>query len=294
MNIHDMIEILLKKGMLLKLIYINEHGIKKYSYVMLGEWFNFLNIQEKIDDSIVYDICTNKEFDITKYSIEVIEYVIFPKNVLLEDLLDPSDAVKTLGFDFLKHNEDYIDDLKKIVLNLKVSLQQIYDIYLGEMKNLTDQDIDDFYFLRFYPNKVKNRVTVLEDLKNDIDEKYFVCDDQTSYTNEFMSTIPALIRLGIFDKNIDLQDEEFINAIKRRWYSFIVKEKDEIYEKLKNIDMSAFTSDEKIEYSEELNLFRRELDLIDIHVLDNLKTVKDVIRYWPDLLQPKPNFVYED
>ena len=66
-----------------------------------------------------------------------------------------------------------------------------------------------------------------------------------------------------------------------------------ILEELYKTDKSFMSEEEIKEYDEELLYFKNELDQIKLEEMDNFKTVKEVISYWPSLLQPKPWFIYE-
>ena len=100
--------------------------------------------------------------------------------------------------------------------------------------------------------------------------------------------------IKIDDKNIDVSDKDFVNALKRKWFSLIENHKKHIIENFKNADVTFLKTEEKKEYDEEISLFNDELDKITIKDLVEMKTAKDVIKYWPLILQPKPNFVYGD
>jgi hypothetical protein len=294
MKVNDMAETFIEKGILLKVFYTNQNNVKKFTYLMHGKWINFLNLQEKVDDDKIYDICLKKEILIEKLDLSVLEYVHFPKNLTLEDLLDPSEAFKQLGDEFLKNDEEYILKLKEHFLSICLSLQQAYDVYLSDFKNLNSEDSADLYFLRFYPKKIEQTNSLYDELKNDIDEKYFTCDKQLEYKDFSISSIPAFKVLGISDKNINVKSKKFIDALKRRWFYFIQKEKKDILEELYKTDKSFMSEEEIKEYDEELLYFKNELDQIKLEEMDNFKTVKEVISYWPSLLQPKPWFIYEN
>jgi hypothetical protein len=261
---------------------------------MKGYCINLLEIQEKLDDDKIYDICLNEEFEINTINSEIIEYILFPPNVMIEDLLDPSETFKILGNDFLKDNKEYLTNLKKSACDIKIQLQQIHDLYLKDLKDSTDQEVYDTITLRFYPKKLKIIENIYESLIKDINDKFFTPDSKFDPIDQSVSNILAFKILGISDSNFDVTDEDFINCLKRKWFKLIMEEKKSFFNNLKNVDLSEFSEEEKEEYYQELDALKDYLNEIKITDMENFKTVKEIISYWPSILQPKPFFVYEN
>jgi len=282
-----MAKTLLKKGLLLKIYYTNNKNVKKYVYLLNGNMINLVNPNVKLNKNKIYDICLQKGFSLSKNIPEIIEYICIPKDITIDFLLK-------CKINYLKNNTEYVKELKEKYFWLKSILEYYYKEQLWEFKNLTDDEIFDLCVLRFYPKKFKKTKNMYQKIKNDIDEKHFICDHQDDITDASVSTIPAFKLFGISDKNLDVDDVYFVNSLKNRWYTLIQNQKKEIIQKLKDTDVSFLNKNEQKEYNNEINLFQNELDLINFNSLSNLKTAKDVIKYWPDVLQPSPYFLYED
>lgn len=295
MDAFNDIKTLTDKGILVKLIYLDKDKTKRFKYLISGKWLNYLEIQEKVSEDII-DVSLNIPYNYDDVSTIIgFDFLDFPENVLMNDLLNPSESFKELGDDFLKLHESYIFNLKKNILNIKLEIEKHFETFLYGTENLNSESLKDIYILRFYPEKINDDVEfTYKKLKDDIVNKYFICNDQNTNYNNGGSTIPAFKFLGISDKNINNTDKVFIEALKRRWFQLIQYEKENIYEKLKNVDELELSEEEMLEYNEELKLYKEELNLIKNDLMNDLKTVKEIISYWPDIMQPKPFFVYED
>lgn len=283
----EMAKKFLKNGLLLKIYYTNNKNVKKYVYLLKGDMINLIDPDIKLNKNKIYNICLQKEFSLTKNIPEVIEYISMPKDITMDLLLNSKN-------NFLKRNTEYIKEIKEKYFWVKSVLEYYYKEQLWEFKNLTNDEIFDLCVLRFYPKKFKKIKNMYQKIKNDIDEKHFICDYQEDNVDPSISTIPAFKLFGISDKNLNVDDVVFVNSLKKRWYFLIEQQKKEIIQKLKDTDVSFLNKNEQKEYNNEILLFENELNLINFNSLSCLKTAKDVIKYWPDTLQPPPYFVYED
>jgi hypothetical protein len=290
MSNDDFIKTLLLKGLLIQLSYLDKKNIARFVYLMKGRWINILNLQKKLKDDIIYDIHFNKEFSLNNISLLAVHYPFWPNNVTMDDIINPLPNFKKLGDYFLEKDEKYLYDLKKVFISIKMQLNDTLNFYLKDL-NTDDKDSG---ILRFYPKDIGNYKNYYNKLKKDIIEKYFMEDGAvpTSINNE-NSNILALKMLGISDKNFDVIDEKFINALKRKWFKLIENEIEKTYRKLKNVNISHLTQDEIDEYKNELELLKEYLTSISINDMDKFTTVKEIISYWPDSLQPRPSYVYE-
>lgn len=301
------LEKLLDKGILVKLIYFDlsektqdlgeiDKEPRRFVYLLKGKWLNLLKEFEEVNDDDTINVSLHEPFILDEnIKIDIIEYVNFPDNVMLEDILDPSDTFKQLGDDFLKNHKDYLEKLKNFISDIKEELQNVYIEKLGEYKDLNDDIIRDLLILRLYPEKPLFEKECFINLKNDITKKYFKYNSRENFSQRIVeSSILAFKMFGISEKNLNVSDMVFIDALKRRWYSLIEKEKNIMHQNLLKMQDLDLTEEEREEYKEEVEEFKDELDKIIDENMKNLKTAKEVISYWPDILQPKPTFVYED
>jgi hypothetical protein len=295
MNEYDFLKKVLNKGILIKLFYYDDSDVKKFCFLYKGEWLNLLNIQELVNDEDIINISINEPFDFEKIRLEMVEYVAFPKGLLLEDIIDPSPTFKKLGDDFLKKNQDYLKDIKKEIVQYKLHYKENLEKFLKNIEDTQDKKFEDVLILRFYPKKNFENIKSVDDIKEDIKNKYFIVGEQLDLIpNNDVVIIPALTKLGTSSSNFDVTDEVYLNALKRQWFRLITDEKEKLYNKLENIKDFSLSEEELEEYKEELEIFKNEIDSISLSNFDNFKTVKEIISYWPELLQPKPEFVYED
>jgi hypothetical protein len=292
MTLKDTVKTLLKKGLIIKLVFTDKE-IKRFCTVMNGKWINILNIQLPVDNDKVYDVYTGDVVDVDKIDIDIIEYVSAPSNILLQDLITPSAAVESLGDDFLKQHEEYITSARKHLLGLKLAFKQAIDEFMQPFGELPEQDLKDRYFLIFYPQRLNTNGETRKMVEQHIKERYFIYNGTyTAPAVKGVSTIHALALLGICDENLSITDSEYIDALKRQWFKLIDNEKQAVLSKLNTL--REFANDDEHDLLEEIDEYEAILDSIDIDMLNNLDTVKDVISFWPEALQPRPYFIYED
>jgi hypothetical protein len=296
MTANKIAKTLLRKGIFVQLNYFDSKNIKRFVFLMQGEWLNFLNLQDPVKDECLYDISLNQIFDIDSVNIDTMNYHIFPKLFTYDDILDDSKTDNQS----LKCDKDYIDELKVTIHDTKISYKKVIEHYLYDIDNidnLTQEEFDnliyDHYILRYYPKKIKKTKNLYDKIIKDINDKFFIYD--IPYNEETPeSNISAFKLLGISDKNLNVIDDEFLNALKRKWFKLIDMEKNKFTEDLLKVDLSFLDNDEKEEYTKELKILESEISLISNKEIEKLQTVKDIISYWPSVLEPKPYFVYND
>jgi hypothetical protein len=296
MTANESLKILLKRGIFIKLIYFDKNNIKRFVFLMQGDWINFLNLQDPVKNNFIYDVSLNKEFNINSINIHSMEYLVFPKSFTYNDLLDDNKS----NNESLKYDKDYIDELSLMYHDTKIGYKKVIDHYLYDIEdidNLSQEEFDnliyDYCILRYYPKKIKKTKNLYIEILKDINEKFFIYDNP--YNEETPeSNIPAFKLLGISDKNLNVTDEIFINALKRKWYKLIEIEKNKFTDDLLKVDLSFLEDSEKEEYNKELKILESEISLISNDDLEKLQSAKDVISYWPSTLEPKPYFVYNN
>jgi hypothetical protein len=286
---HESILNCLKNGLILMLFYVDKKNIRRYRYLIHGKILNVLYPNLKYDSKKVYDLCLDTPFNFRLYEYDSMMYPVIPENISILD-------VASNQCDLTK-NKKHLKRLKITAKDLKNALEVEYKKHFLNLKTVVDYNDIDLYILRFYPKVPKNKKELIKDLKNDINEKYFVAMDQNdlyskNLNQEAVSMIPAFSLFGISEKNIEVRDEVFLNALKRKWFGLIQKEKNNMLKTLKKMNVSFLGEKEKEEFKKEFFELKKMLDKISIKDLDDCKTPKDVIRYWPITLQPEPAYVY--
>lgn len=288
---------ILKKGILVKLFYYEKSNlnVKKFVFLYKGEWLNFLNIQDSVDDNAIINISLNEAFELQDKVLDIVEYVCFPKNIMLQDIIDPSPTFQKLGDYFLKYNKEYMKEVRKEIIQYKLHYKENLEKYLKDLKENEPKKFQDILILRFYPQKNFEKFKTIKEIEDDIKNKYFIIGEQIDLLpNDKAGTILALTKLGTSSSNFDVTDEIYLDALKRQWFRLITDEKEILYQKLENVKDFSLSEEELEEYKEELEIFKKEIDSVSMDVFKDFKTVKEVISYWPEMLQPKPDFVYED
>lgn len=280
---------MLKCGLILTVYYTDKKNIRRYAHLAHGKTLKKLYPKSKYDIQKIYDFCLKKEFNLDDYTYDTVMYPLFLQYFNLDDICR--------GLVDLLVDEKYIKKLKKTILLLKNALQKEYKKEFLNLKKEIDYNDIDLYILRFYPKKPKNKKNIIDDLKKDINEKYFIALDQneeyiSNKNIEAVSRIPAFSLFGISEKNTEIKDPIFLGALKRKWFNLIEKEKNNLIKNFESMDISFMSEKEKEEFNKEFIVLKEELNKINIKDLDNCKTPKDVIRYWPSILQPEPAYVY--
>jgi hypothetical protein len=159
---------------------------------------------------------------------------------------------------------------------------------------------EDAYILRFYPDIIpNNKMNMKQTIKNDLYEKYFISNFQNDdyyldRSNRAISLIRPFAMFGILQKNENCTDDIFINALKRMWFKLIEKSKNELINSCEEmLDLITKKEDLK-EFKKEYKELKKELNNIQIDVLKDFKTPLEIVSYWPNLLQPAPDYVYDD
>lgn len=279
----------LNRGLLLRLFYKKQNDIVVFSYIMRGDFYNKIYPEKKANPNIIYDVILGEEFDFKK--IKDIQVIEFPFQ---------------LPFD----NQDKIFDEPHVIFNheykdiCKEFLDDVFYFIEYEYKRILNIKTNDFYFdrdvfiLRLYPTKIpKNKKQMEKIIKKDIYNKFFVASYQDEdYANnessDALSLIPSFNIFGISKKNENCTDPIFLDALKNKWFELINDAKKDLLLKCEKINSKELTENEKIEFKKEIKELKKELNKINIDILERFKTPKEVVSYWPDILQPIPNYVY--
>jgi hypothetical protein len=291
--LQDIAKKCLDHGFLLRLIYQDNATNKiKYCCVIKGNWFNKLKVQkEDISSDIIYDICLEQPFNITNIDIKQIDYVNAPEGIDIQDLTSPSESFKKLGKEFLENSETYMEGLKTNIVKLKLN----YNDFLKENFLLNNQefnsDAEDLCILKLYPKVNKITKSKFKQFKQELIEEFFTLNKNTEDQTTIERT-PALEMFNMCETLLDCSDPILLNALKRQWIKLIEVHKIEFLNKINNIDKSVFEPEELEEFESEAQILKQEIEKTTLSSLSNLNTVKSVISFWPEILQPNPYFVY--
>jgi hypothetical protein len=186
---------------------------------------------------------------------------------------------------------EFLNEVCLSILEVKLSLQEhlrknMVENYLW----CNSEELQDRCTMAFYPKKVN--ITDEDSFKK---LQQIVIDEFFTYAKQEVpeqSTYEALSNLGINQKFINCDDPVLVDTLKRHWVRLIEKEKTIFLTHLMSIPENDFMDDEeRTEYEEEMTELREMMKNITHPELNEAKTPKDVIQYWPKLLQPVPAFV---
>jgi hypothetical protein len=287
MNIIEYINKLLIKGLCLKVLYTDKKNIQKFVILINSNWLNKLNIYDKkFKKNTIIDICLDKTFNFKNKSHYDIEYINLPEN------FDPQ-IIDDLNLD---NDEIHLDNLRDAILDNKIRLRNYLSFHKINNSSIDEEENFDSnqIILITYPN-YKKYANNFKKFKNEILKKYFILGEVQNEKDDNFNLLNTFNFLGINIKNKEVTDLIFINALKERW-NFIIKDaKDQMYKNLMQDDILNKMEDfEKEEYLQELSLFKEHLFKDDMETLKNFKTIKEIISYWPSILHPIPNFVYNE
>lgn len=300
-TLNEIVKKVLNKGIVVKVIFAHK---ERKNYVMLAQkrWLDVFDIETEANfanDDIV-DVVLNRKIDLDKLEVLMIQYVEAPKNVTLEDIVTPSLSFAKLGNDFLKSNKEYIKNVSKAILTLRLDFNENLNYHLSRCRNLKINELREIYYLRFFPltvDHLSKEEEVLTLIKNDVVERFFLHNELGDTISSVQITIPALYKIGVSANQIDNNNIRFIKALKRAWYDLIVEEREKLLielttqlEKLNNLKEDKDTIDEsRIQIIEYIDLLKE----INEDLLESLTTVKEIISFWPPLMQPTPYYLYE-
>jgi hypothetical protein len=189
---------------------------------------------------------------------------------------------KTILYFSTLREENFIGVLKKQYENYKNNIEYYKEIYKNDLT------------IRLYPN-INYKIFNFKCYKKILLKKFFIEDDD-KYINEENNLKYCLDYLGIKNKNLNCEDPSFIDCLKSKWKFLVEKyntifllflEKNDILDKLEN--------NEKEEYIKELNSLKSPENLKNfLKLIDSKKKVIEIISLWPNWMQPKPHFVYEN
>jgi hypothetical protein len=288
MNNTVFIEFLLSKGLCLKVLFTDKENKHNFVYLLNSNLINKLDLHdEKLNENDIIDICLDKKFSFKNKTPYSIEYISPPDNF---------DTLKIEDLD-LFNDEEYLIKITCEILDIKVLFNNYLSSYKIDFKNINKNLDKDQVILSTFPYH-ENYFNNFKEFKNKIIKKYFslyVNDKNQNDDHLDFKMLNSFIFLGINIKNKNITDSIFINALRNKWNSIIKEYKIKLYDGLNSKDfLCDISDDEKQEFLEELALFKLELDKDDMEILNEFKTIKEIISYWPTILTPIPFFVYDE
>lgn len=280
----------LNRGIFIRLFYTDKNNVIKFALLMKGEFLNKIYPHLNLKFDVIYDVVKKQPFDFNQIIVvNVIELPVFIENVDQTKIFEETSIVfdEEYGKKCKEHIKEVVSFLKNKYLNL---LNFESDEYYRS---------EDAYILRFYPDIIPNNKKSMKTLiKEDVYEKYFVANFQNdNYHLNLKDNISLIIpfaMFGILQKNEKCTDDVFISALKRMWFNLIEKAKDDLITSCEEVLKMVTKKEEIKEFEKEFKQLKRELNNIQIDVLKDFKTPIEVVSYWPNLLQPAPDYVYDD
>lgn len=297
-TLNEIAKKVLNKGIVAKVIY-DFKGRKNYVMLAQKKWLDVFGIETDFRDNDIIDAILEKKFELDKIEVLMIQYVEAPKNITLEDIVSPTPAFAKLGDNFLMHNKEYIKNISKALITTKLEFKDNLNYHISNYKNLNLEELKEIYYLRFFPLTVdnKNKEEILALIEKDVTERFFLHNEIGNTVSSIQTTIPALYKIGVSANQVDNTDARFIAALKRAWFLLIVEEREKILielssqlKALNNLqEEESVLNESRIQILEYIDLLKK----INPYCLDSFKTVKEIISYWPLLMQPTPYYLYE-
>jgi hypothetical protein len=285
MDNFKLIKKFLSKGLCLKIIYYDENKNEKFLILANSTWINKTNFfEEKFEDDIIIDFLFKEKVTIENLNISSIEYINLPDNFIISEI-DNSNYDESL----IKIN------LKHAILHFHLTLDEhLFRYGLDKVSIYRGKEITkDQIIVSTYPNH-QYYIDNISSFKQDIIKTYFYVKKPTQPVNDKDYILSRCLDiLNIPYENKDITDDIYISSMIKFWSSLILEQKERMLNSLKNEDfLTSLTEEEKREYEEEIEIYNKKLNKDHSENLNKLKTIKDIISYWPSELQPIPDFVY--
>lgn len=295
MNLEKQILIFLEHGCLLQVNYVDaSDNSEKYSYIMKPKWFNKLPlICETKEDVVAWDVVMDKQFSLRDKLVNEIVYPSWPKQANLDEIL--SKPINDTDNSFVTDDVEYAEKIALAILEERLRLQNYLRSNCVETFHAYDvEELRDRSIIRFYPKQINPDNESFDEqsfnkLKQEIIEDFFTFSkQQVPEQHEYR----ALQMFGLKVEYIDCTDKLLLDAFKRQWRRMIEKEKRGFLNHLTSIDLEDFTEEEKAEFFQEAESLKNELENSISEKITPATNIKEIISFWPSLLQPVPTFVY--
>ena len=290
----NLITSFLNYGFLLQINYVcGNDNLEKYAYIMKGKWYNKLPFLPTCEEpNTMWNVITHKPWSFKNKHIKDIHYCVWPKGADYSEIVSSKDLLNEQDC-FLIKDEDFVDEIALFILLTKLRLQNhLKKNCVDSFDSYDLSELQDRCSLIFYPKQTQLLdKAAFETLKDTVIDEFFTYAFQTVPE---LNYFPALKMYGVSQKYIDSTDPALVEPFKRQWCRLIDKEKRLFLEHVTNIDLTEFTEEEKAEFFEEVEIIREELNDDINESINSAKCLKEVITFWPKLLQPKPHYVYTE
>lgn len=281
MILNELIVKALERGLLLRVLYSDN---KKRMFKIIGKSKWLKKYKLKCVEGDIIDILRQKPTTLDN-TIDTIEYLFMPKNFNLRYFLNTQETIDN-------HKELLTGTLEKLS-NILLSYNEYKNILIRDLKQLSFKEIKDEFFVRFYPAKLlsRNKKQAINEIENDIIEKYFIIGHDIKEHN----TIPACTRIGLSHLLVDTSDSQLVASCKRKWFNVIEFEKNNLISTLQ-LQLKKTRKRKLKNKSKAINQLKQYIKLlqrINIRSMRHCNTIKDIISFWPDIMQPAPPYIYE-
>lgn len=304
LSIEEKAKLVLTRGGILRVLFLRNTDVC-YAIICETKTYNKLKKESPVNSEYL-DILREVSFDFNDKNIIGYDCFDLPPNIIFSDFFPDAPLVKTVGEDFLLHDEAYIKKVIETIDSLKARYISNYISHLERYYVGTEDNLKDLLLIRFYPQIVSydNREQVLELVKTSIADNYHNLEIDGG------QLIPALAELGATTNNIlNTTDSRAIEAVRHQWVKLIQQERDNAKESIKivrqqwvglrqqwiekdteQLDANQLDDQQLQQFSE----YEDMLDDINGDIVKTCNSVKEIISTWPAILQPQPWYIYEN
>jgi len=275
------------RGIIIKISFIN-NGIAIFRTVCNSKHADLFGL--KGSDSEFTDIITEQPVEFDENSVTCLEYLYVPKHIFLDDFEKNTEYTNLFGEDFLIKSKHYIETTTKKIQEERARFIMYSSEQLEPCNRFSNDLLDDYYYMKFYPEKRDNisREIVYDKIKEDIIKKYFLIKDSDNRKIK-----GAFRRLGITNAAEQINDPDYINAFKNIWYSLIEEQKEEQLLQLDTAKQNILKAEgvDKEDFLQQCDILELMIKQIDKTVLLGCNSISEIIKTWPSYLQPEPYYI---
>lgn len=290
MIVHDSIKMLLEHGVLLQVIFGTKDEKVFYTLTCETSFYKELGFKTNVITKYI-DILRDLPFYVEGLTLHGYDCINLPAGIRSEDFKPNSFMQKTFGQKFLKTSNEYKLNITDTIKMRKAEFVERCITFLDRFNLENRANRKDLALLMFYPDQpnFSSADKLLDAIKTNIVDTYHLLGEKG------VGIIPALTEIGISTNSIlECSNSEIINAVKNQWFNLIQYEKTLEQQRINSIKNNmllenSYTADHLNQF-EEYNFM---LMNIKKSTIDKCKTVKEVIAFWPAILQPQPWYVYE-
>ena len=285
--IYELAKKLLSKGIVIKLHY-TDSGEAFFKVVCYSKHAKLFGIKRASTE--LTDVITEQPVMFDGKTVTGFENLYVPKYLFLDDFQNHTEITNIFGTDFLLQSKHYIETTIKKIREERARFILYSMEQLEPCNSLSDELLSDYYFVKFYPEKRGNltKDETYNKIKADSTKKYFFLKDRKS--NEVK---PPFKKLGILNTSENIEDPEYIKSFKNIWYSIIEGQKKEQLHQIqitKNNLLKASGIDRE-DFLQQCDTLESMINEVNKDILSNCNSVAEIIKIWPNILQPEPWFM---